>query len=56
MRIRSRDEAYKFLSGWARDDGSWQKGWNALHPESKLESDVKEQWRRGNRGEHGDWK
>jgi len=56
MRIRSRDEAYKFLAGWVRPDGSWAKGWNELHPRSTLESDVKKQWKLGNRGEHGDWK
>lgn len=56
MRIRDRDEAYKFLVGWVRPDGGWQKGWNELHPRSTLESDVKQQWKLGNRGEDGDWK
>lgn len=56
MRIRSRDEAHRFLSGWTGADGKWNKGWNEQHPGSKLEADVKEQWRRGNRGEEGDWR
>lgn len=56
MRLRSRDEAYRFLSGWIKPDGRWQKGWNELHPGSKLEADVKQQWKLGNRGENGDWK
>jgi hypothetical protein len=56
MRVRDRDEAYKFLVGWVRPDGSWAKGWNELHPGSTLESDVKQQWKLGNRGEDGDWK
>lgn len=56
MRIRDRDEAYKFLAGWVRPNGGWQKGWNELHPGSTLESDVKQQWKLGNRGEDGDWK
>jgi len=56
MRIRDRDEAYKFLAGWVRPNGSWQKGWNELHPSSTLEQDIKQQWKLGNRGEHGDWK
>ena len=56
MRIRSRDEAYRFLSGWTKPDGRWQQGWNQQHPESKLEDDVKRQWKAGNRGDYGDWK
>lgn len=56
MRIRDRDEAYKFLAGWVRDDGSWAKGWNERHPSSTLEQDIKQQWKLGNRGEHGDWR
>jgi hypothetical protein len=56
MRIRSRDEAHKFLFGWTKPDGKWQSGWNQLHPNSKLEADVREQWKLGNRGQHGDWK
>ena len=56
MRIRDRDEAHKFLAGWVRPNGSWAKGWNELHPSSALESDIKQQWKLGNRGEDGDWK
>ena len=56
MRIRSRDEAYRFLHGWTKPDGKWQPGWNEKHPGSTLEADVKAQWRAGNRGEKGEWK
>jgi hypothetical protein len=34
----------------------WLKKWNTLHPNSKLEQDVLDQWQKGNRGEHPDWK
>ena len=56
MRARSRDEAHRFFSGWAKPDGKWQKGWNAQHPGSTLEADVRDQWAKGNVGNKGDWK
>ena len=40
MRLRDRNHAHE-----------WIKKWNLLHPGSRLESDVVEQWIRGNRGE-----
>jgi len=55
MRVRSRDEAHRFLSGWTKPDGKWQKGWNEQHPGSALEADVREQWRRGSKGRPGEW-
>lgn len=51
MRAQDRDAAHKFLYG---DKKSF--GWNAKHPESTLEKDVRDQWAKGNRGEYGVWK
>ena len=34
----------------------WLNKWNNNHPGSKLEADTKDQWGKGNRGEHGDWR
>lgn len=56
MRIHNRDGAYKWLHGYTDSNGRYKKGWNELHPESTLESDVREQWYLGNRGEFGNWK
>lgn len=56
MRIKSRDSAYRWLNGYSDDTGRWKKGWNELHPESKLEEDVRDQWAKGNRGNQGEWK
>lgn len=56
MRIKNRDSAYRWLRGHIGDDGRWRKGWNELHPESRVEADVKEQWIKGNRGNTGEWK
>ena len=56
MRIKDRDGAYRWLRGYSDSTGRWKKGWNDLHPESTLEKDVRDQWNKGNRGEHGDWK
>jgi hypothetical protein len=56
MRIKNRDGAYRWLRGYSDDSGRWRKGWSELHPESKLEEDVREQWMLGNRGNTGEWK
>jgi hypothetical protein len=40
MRIKDRDHAHK-----------WLQGWNEKHPGSILESDVIDQWKKGNKGE-----
>lgn len=56
MRIKDRDGAYRWLRGYSDSTGRWKKGWNDLHPKSTLEDDVRDQWNKGNRGEHGDWK
>ena len=56
MRIKNRDSAYRWLNGYVNSSGRYQKGWNELHPESNLEKDVREQWAKGNRGNHGEWK
>ena len=56
MRIKNRDSAYRWLKGYLDDSGRWKKGWNDLHPESKLEEDVRDQWNKGNRGNTGEWK
>ena len=54
-RVTDRDLAHQFLNGWTKN-GKWVAGWNERHPKSILERDVREQWKRGNRGENGDWK
>jgi hypothetical protein len=56
MRIKNRDSAYRWLNGYVDSTGRWKKGWNELHPESKLEEDVRDQWNKGNRGNEGEWK
>lgn len=45
MRIEDRDKAHK-----------WLRGWNDLHPWSRLEQDVIDQWKKGNKGNYGEWK
>jgi hypothetical protein len=55
-RIEDRDGAYRWLRGYVDQTGRRHKGWNDLHPNSRLERDVKDQWEKGNRGEHGEWK
>lgn len=45
MRLEDRNKAIKWLTEW-----------NQLHPWSILERDVIDQWRKGNRGETGNWK
>ena len=56
MRVKDRDGAYRWLRGYSDNTGRWKKGWNELHPESKLEDDVRDQWSKGNRGNEGEWK
>ena len=56
MRIKDRDGAYRWLRGYSDHTGRWKKGWNEIHPESKLEDDVRDQWSKGNRGNTGEWK
>jgi hypothetical protein len=34
----------------------WLRKWNAAYPGSTLEADVRDQWKKGNRGEPGDWR
>ena len=56
MRIKNRDSAYRWLNGYVDHLGKRHKGWNELHPNSQLEADVRDQWSKGNRGTHGEWK
>jgi len=56
MRMKDRQEAHVWLYGGMGKDGKYFKGWNALHPESRLEADIREQWAKGNRGQDGEWK
>jgi len=56
MRIKDRDGVYRWLNGYVDSTRRWKKGWNDLHPESNLEKDVRDQWNKGNRGEHHDWR
>jgi len=56
MRVKDRDSAYRWLNGCYDNSGRWKKGWNQLHPESKLQEDVRDQWSKGNRGNEGEWK
>jgi len=55
-RLQDRDGAYRWLKGSLDDMGKWKKGWNDLHPDSRLEKDVREQWEKNNRGNTGEWK
>lgn len=55
-RLQDRDGAYKWLNGYRDSTGRVVKGWNELHPNSRLEEDVREQWVKGNRGNKGEWK
>lgn len=52
----TRDGALKWLNGYTDDRGKYHKGWNEIHPESRLDADVRQQWILGNRGEFGNWK
>lgn len=45
MRLKDREKAINFIRDFMK-----------LHPESKLETDVVDQWKSGNRGEIGEWK
>ena len=55
-RIEDRDAAYRWLNGYHDNTGKHHKGWNELHPNSRLERDVRDQWAKGNRGNDGEWK
>ena len=55
-RLQDRDGAYQWLNGYRDQLGKYKKGWNELHPKSRLEADVREQWTKGNRGNEGEWK
>jgi hypothetical protein len=55
-RVTDRQYAHQFLNGWVEKDGRWVPGWNERHPKSILERDVRDQWKKGNRGENGEWK
>ena len=55
-RIEDRDGAYRWLNGYFDKYGKRVKGWNELHPKSRLETDVRLEWSLGNRGEDGDWR
>lgn len=56
MRLKNRDSAYRWFNGYVDHLGRRQKGWNELHPKSRLEADVRLEWSLGNRGECGDWR
>ena len=56
MRLESRDSAFRWLKGYVDRVGRYHKGWNELHPKSRLEADVRHQWEKGNRGNTGEWK
>lgn len=45
MRIENRTKAHEFL-----------KLWNKNHPGSRLEQDILDQWSKGSKGVHGDWR
>ena len=55
-RLQDRDGAYRWFNGYRDNMGKYHKGWNELHPKSILETDVREQWTKGNRGNEGEWK
>ena len=55
-RIQNRDDAHIWLNGYSDDRGRHQKGWKELHPQSRLEDDVRDQWTKGNQGTEGEWK
>ena len=55
-RIQNRDDAHIWLNGYSDDRGRHQKGWKELHPKSRLEDDVRDQWTKGNQGTEGEWK
>lgn len=55
-RLKNRDSAHRWFNGHVDSQGKRQKGWNELHPKSRLEMDVRDQWAKGNRGKTGEWK
>jgi len=56
LRAVDRNEAHRWLNGYTKENGRWVAGWNQRHPGSSLEADAKDQWAKGNRGVHGDWR
>lgn len=54
-RLEDKDAAHRFLHGYT-ENGKHKKGWNELHPCSRLENDVKIEWSLGNRGKYNDWR
>lgn len=56
IRLKDRNDAHRFLFGGRDGVGKSHRGWNELHPKSRLEEDVKQQWKLGNRGTKGEWK
>jgi hypothetical protein len=55
-RVQDRVATHKWLQGHTDNTGKHHKGWNEMHPGSRLEQDVRDQWLLGNRGEIGDWR
>jgi len=55
-RLQDRASAHNWLKGYTDSDGKYHKGWNELHPGSRLEKDVRIQWMLGNRGADHDWR
>lgn len=55
-RVQDRGAAHRFLYGYRDDAGKYHKGWNEIHPKSRLDQDVRLEWSLGNRGEDGDWR
>jgi hypothetical protein len=56
MRLQDRQKAHVWINGGVNRVGKRVKGWNEMHPGSRLEQDVREQWLLGNKGEIDDWK
>jgi hypothetical protein len=54
--VTDREKAHGFLYGWTDESGNYIRGWNERRPKSILERDIRDQWKKGNRGENGDWK
>jgi len=55
MRIQDRDKAHRWLNGYLNSADKWVKGFNELHPESTLNADIIDQWKKGSRGRPGEW-
>jgi hypothetical protein len=54
--MKDRGSAYGWINGYVDYNGKRFKGWNELHPNSRLEKDVRDQWSKNNRGSEGEWK